>query len=40
LIFGYGAVRNAAVPTFFNQGEINSKGRFFGIEASAGVLAW
>lgn len=40
LILGYGAVRNAAVPIFFKQSEIDSKGRFIGIEASAGVLAW
>ncbi len=40
LILGYGALRNAAVPVFFKQREIDSKGRFFGIEASAGVLAW
>jgi hypothetical protein len=40
LILGYGALHNAAAPTFFQQREIDSKGRFFGIEASAGVLAW
>lgn len=40
LILGYGALHNAAVPAFFQQSEIDSKGGFFGIEASAGVLAW
>lgn len=40
LILGYGALRNAAVPTFFQQREIDSKGGFIGVEASAGILAW
>jgi hypothetical protein len=40
LIIGYGNLHNAAVPSFFNQSAINSKGRFIGVEASAGVLAW
>jgi hypothetical protein len=39
LILGYGALRNAAVPAFFQQNS-SDLGRFFGIEASAGVLAW
>jgi hypothetical protein len=39
LILGYGAVRNAAVPGFLQQ-NIDSKGRYIGVEASAGVLAW
>ena len=39
LILGYGTLHNAAVPAFSIQ-SINSKGLYFGIEASAGVLAW
>jgi hypothetical protein len=39
LILGYGALRSAAVPAFFQQ-QVNSRGTFFGVEASAGVLAW
>lgn len=38
-ILGYGAFRNAAIPAFLQQ-KIDSRGRFIGIEASAGVLAW
>jgi hypothetical protein len=40
LILGYGTFHNAAVPAPFFQPNIDSRGRFFGIEASAGVLAW
>jgi hypothetical protein len=40
LILGYGTLRNSAVPAPFFEPNINNRGRFFGIEASAGVLAW
>lgn len=40
LILGYGSLRSAAADPIFQQGAINSVGRFIGIEASAGVLAW
>lgn len=39
LILGYGALRNAAVPAFSEQ-QISRRGTFFGVEATAGVLAW
>lgn len=39
LILGYGTFHNAGVPAFWEP-NINSKGRYFGIEATAGVLAW
>ncbi len=39
LIVGYGAFHNAAIPAFLEP-EINSRGKFIGIEATAGVLAW
>jgi len=39
LILGYGTFRNAAVPAFL-QSASDAKGKFVGIEASAGVLAW
>jgi hypothetical protein len=37
---GYGSLRSAAAQPIFQQGAINSVGRFIGVEASAGVLAW
>lgn len=40
LILGYGALRNSAAAPIFQQGAISSKGKFIGVEASAGVLAW
>jgi hypothetical protein len=39
LILGYGTLHTAAVPGFAIP-ESNPKGTYFGIEASAGVLAW
>ena len=40
LILGYSSLRGAPTLPIFNQGGINSVGRFIGVEASAGVLAW
>lgn len=40
LILGYGALRNSAAAPIFQQGAISSNGKFIGVEASAGVLAW
>lgn len=40
LFFGYGSLRSAAADPIFQQGAIHSVGRFIGVEASAGVLAW
>jgi hypothetical protein len=40
LIVGYGQLRNAAEPAYFQQSATSSNGHYFGVEASAGVLAW
>jgi len=39
LILGYGSLYNSGVSGFLID-KISTRGRFFGIEASAGVLAW
>lgn len=39
LILGYGTMHNAAVTAFLLQ-NIDARGLYMGIEASAGVLAW
>ncbi len=40
LILGYGTLQTAAAAPIFQQDAIHTHGRFIGVEASAGVLAW